>query len=55
VISAGSLSVDIVITVTDDAVLEPDETVQIDLGAPTNASPGVTTTHTVTISANDGG
>jgi hypothetical protein len=55
VIPAGSLSVNIEITVTDDGDSEPDETIVIDLEQPDNGALGTVTTHTVTISANDGG
>jgi hypothetical protein len=55
VIPAGSTSVTINVTVVDDVDLEPDETVVIDLLTPTNGVLGATATHTLTITANDGG
>ena len=45
----GTTSVDIVITVNEDAVYEPDETVQVTMGVPSNATQGALTIHTATI------
>jgi hypothetical protein len=49
VIPAGSLAGTITATVVNDGVAEPDETVIVTLGTPTNASLGATTVHTLTI------
>ena len=49
VITAGSPSADIVISLVDDGLIEGDETVIFTLGTPTNASLGALTTHTATI------
>jgi hypothetical protein len=49
-ITAGSTTVDIVITVIVDAIpSEGDETVIVTMGTPTNATQGATTAHTATI------
>jgi hypothetical protein len=48
-ITAGSTTADITIAVADDSLKEDDETVIVDMGTPTNATQGATTTHTVTI------
>ncbi len=53
VISSGSVSKTITIYVTDDSDYEPDETVIVTLGTPTNANLGRTTVHTVTIQDNE--
>jgi hypothetical protein len=53
VIPAGATSADITITINDDSTLEPDETLIIAMGTPVNATAGATTTHTLTILAND--
>ncbi len=53
VIPAGSLFADALITLVDDALDEPDETVVLTLGAPTNATVGANSTHTATISDDD--
>ncbi len=52
-IPAGSLSADITITVNNDLTDEPDETVIITMGTPTNAGKGATTVHTATITDDD--
>ncbi|HCN06966.1 MAG TPA: hypothetical protein DIT01_03460, partial [Lentisphaeria bacterium] len=52
-IAAGQSSQDITVTVVDDGDAESNETVIVDMGAPTNADQGATTTHTVTITDND--
>jgi len=52
-IPAGSQSAAITITVDDDAVDEPDETVIVAMGPPTGANAGSTTTHTATILDNE--
>ncbi|MEZ4818773.1 MAG: Calx-beta domain-containing protein [Bdellovibrionota bacterium] len=49
-IAAGSTSANIALTIVSDATPEPDETVIIDMGVPTNATQGAITTNTVTIS-----
>ncbi|HMR63279.1 MAG TPA: choice-of-anchor D domain-containing protein [Anaerolineae bacterium] len=53
VIPAGSLSASLVISPTDDTLDEVSETVIVSLGSPTNATLGVTTTHTATLTDND--
>jgi hypothetical protein len=50
-IPAGSTTGTVTVTVVADAVAEPDETVIVTLGAPTNATLGATTVHTLTIAA----
>ncbi len=42
-ITAGTTTADITLTVVDDALVEGDETVVVDMGTPTNATTGVTT------------
>jgi len=49
VIAAGNTTVTITVTVVADGVAEPDETVIVTLGTPTNAGLGATTVHTLTI------
>src|SRR5262249_7589875 len=51
--TAGQTSQVITITVIDDTAAEPDETVVLTLGSPTNATPGATTAYTETIVDND--
>ncbi len=53
VIPAGSLMATISITVVNDAVAEPDETIIVTMGTPTNAVLGPTSTYTATIWDND--
>ncbi|MFK8112538.1 MAG: Calx-beta domain-containing protein, partial [Rubripirellula sp.] len=52
-IPAGQIAANITVTVTDDTLDEPDETVTVTLGTPTGATLGNRTTHTVTINDND--
>ncbi|KKT70838.1 MAG: Calx-beta domain-containing protein [Candidatus Uhrbacteria bacterium GW2011_GWF2_44_350] len=52
-ITAGQTATDITITIIEDVIVEPDETVIVTMGTPTNAGPGVTTVHTVTIVRDD--
>jgi hypothetical protein len=52
-IPAGSTSADVTITVNDDPDNEPDETVIITIGTPTNAFLGSISEHTSTIEDND--
>ena len=52
-IAAGAVSGDATITITPDSTDEPNETVVLTLGAPTNATLGATTTHTATITDDD--
>ncbi|MFH1089914.1 MAG: Calx-beta domain-containing protein, partial [Candidatus Uhrbacteria bacterium] len=52
-ITAGNLTSNITITIVDDALQEASETVIVTMGAPTNATQGVTTVHTATINDND--
>jgi hypothetical protein len=52
-IPAGQTTATITITVVNDAVSTPDETVIITMGTPTNAIKGATTVHTATIIDND--
>ena len=54
-IPAGQLSASATITVVDDAIDEPNETVVVHMGAPTNAMLGLNTVHVVTIEDNDAG
>lgn len=49
VISPGSTTADITITIVDDGIQEADETVVLTLGAPTNATLGTPSVHTATI------
>jgi hypothetical protein len=49
VIPTGSSSANIVVNLMDDGTVEPDETITISLGAPTNAILGSPATHTITI------
>ncbi len=53
VIPAGSIATNVSITVNDDAVDEPDETVIVTMEAPTNATRGSTVVYTATIQDND--
>ncbi|MEW6219696.1 MAG: Calx-beta domain-containing protein [Thermodesulfobacteriota bacterium] len=53
-ITAGQLTGSTQFTVTDDPDVEGNETVTLTMGSPTNATPGATTVHTVTITDNDG-
>ena len=53
-ILAGQLTGTATITVVNDTDDEPDETIIVNMGAPTNATQGATTVHTVTITDNDG-
>jgi len=50
----GVTQQDVVITVVDDALVESDETIEVTLSNPTNASLGANTVHTYTILDNDG-
>ncbi|MDM8561960.1 Calx-beta domain-containing protein [Candidatus Marithioploca araucensis] len=52
-ITAGNTSADITITINDDSIDEPDETVIVNMGSPTNATASGTVSHTVTIQDND--
>ena len=52
-ITAGTISSDITVTIIDDAVDELDETVIVTMGAPTNATKGSPTVHTLTITDDD--
>ncbi|MFH1874883.1 MAG: Calx-beta domain-containing protein [Pseudomonadota bacterium] len=53
IITAGQLNNTITITVNDDSMYEPAETVIVTMGSPTNAEKGATTVHTATINASD--
>jgi len=53
VIPAGQVSADILLTPLDDALVEPDETVVITLGAPGGATLGALTVHTLTLLDDD--
>lgn len=55
IITAGATSATIQVTITDDALVEGNETVIVTLGTPTNATLGATTTETLTITDNDNG
>ncbi|HUW84801.1 MAG TPA: Calx-beta domain-containing protein [Phycisphaerae bacterium] len=50
----GVTSQDIPISIVDDAEQEPDETIEVTLNNPSNATLGGNTVHTYTINANDG-
>jgi hypothetical protein len=52
-IPAGTQTRDIVIDIVDDNFYEPDETIIITMGTPTNAERGVPYIHTITILDND--
>ncbi|NDD04826.1 MAG: hypothetical protein EB078_07960, partial [Proteobacteria bacterium] len=52
-IPAGSTSAVFTFSVIDDAMYETNETAQVTMTAPTNASLGATSVHTVTINNND--
>src|SRR5205814_6254703 len=52
-ILAGATTATITVTVVDDTIDENNETVIVTMGAPTNATQGATTVHTVTITDND--
>jgi len=52
-ISAGNTSADITLTLTDDNVDGPDETVIVTMGTPTNATASGTISHTATIQDDD--
>lgn len=49
VITAGSTQASATITVIPDALVEPDETIVVTMGTPTNATKGTVNTHTATI------
>lgn len=53
-IAAGATSGNIVVTVTDDASMEGNETVVLTLSAPSGATLGTPSTHTLTLLDNDG-
>ncbi len=52
-ITAGNNSADITVTLNNDSADEPDETVVVDMGTPSNATAGATSSHTVTIQDDD--
>lgn len=52
-ISPGDISVDIVIQINDDEMDEPDETIVLTMGNPTNADKGSPDLHVITITDND--
>ena len=54
-ITAGTPSADIIVTIATDGEIEDDETVIVDMGTPTNATLGATTSHTLTITDDDSG
>ena len=49
----GNTTVDIEITITEDNIVEDDETVIVEMGTPTNATSGVITAYTATIADDD--
>jgi hypothetical protein len=49
----GVMQQDVMITVVDDGLVEADETIEVTLSNPTNATLGVNTVHTYTILDND--
>ncbi|MFC1619120.1 Calx-beta domain-containing protein [Candidatus Neomarinimicrobiota bacterium] len=52
-VTAGNLTTNIPVTVVNDALDEPGETVQVSVSSPSNAALGTTTVHTYTINDND--
>jgi hypothetical protein len=52
-IAAGGTTATISLAIVSDGVVEPDETVVLQLGAPTNAGLGAVSTHTITIGNDD--
>ncbi|GEM_PF-2214491 len=52
-ISAGTTTASLTLTLVNDAAAESSETVVVTMGTPTNADPGTTTVHTVTITDDD--
>ncbi len=52
-IAAGSLAASITINLVNDTLDEPNETIVVTMGTPTNAIAGATTVHTATIIDND--
>ncbi|MCF8357958.1 MAG: T9SS type A sorting domain-containing protein [Prolixibacteraceae bacterium] len=52
-IPAGETTVDIIVTIVDDDLVEGDETIIIDMEVTTNAFKGALTSHTITITDND--
>ncbi|MCP3910242.1 MAG: hypothetical protein GY713_04735, partial [Actinomycetia bacterium] len=52
-IPAGTLSADLTLTVVDDAIDEPSELVDVQMGTPVNALPGTVTLHSAIIQDND--
>ncbi|OFX86890.1 MAG: hypothetical protein A2W99_04020 [Bacteroidetes bacterium GWF2_33_16] len=52
-ITAGNTSADIIITIATDVIDENNESVIVDMGTPTNATQGATTSHTATITDDD--
>ncbi|KAB2892593.1 MAG: hypothetical protein F9K28_11445, partial [Bacteroidetes bacterium] len=50
-IAAGNTTATVTVTVVADGVAEPNETVVVTMGTPTNATLGATTVHTLTIGA----
>ena len=52
-IAAGQTTTNITVTINDDSAQEAAETLVITMGTPTNATSAGTTSHTLTISAND--
>ena len=53
IVTAGQLTGTTNFTVTDDSLVESDETVIVTMGSPVNASAGTFEVHTVTIADND--
>ncbi len=53
-IDEGDLSDGIIVTIVSETVVEPDETVIVKMGTPTNATQGAITTHIATIADDDG-
>jgi len=52
-ISAGSTTASISIAIVNDILTDPNETIIVTMGSPTNATLGATTVHTATITDND--
>lgn len=53
VINAGATTQTITVTINQDLIQEASETIIVDMGTPTNATPGAATSHTVTINDDD--
>ena len=52
-IPVGALGADVLVDILDDLVTEPTETISVDLGVPTGATIGSTTSHVITVEDDD--